>query len=73
MTAAEVMEQARRLSREEQLQLAHDLWVEADGPYDDPAEVDAAWASEVAQRLEGVVDGTTRGVPDSAVRQRFGL
>lgn len=73
MTAAEVMEQARRLSREEQLQLAHDLWVEADGPYDDPAEVDAAWASEVAQRLEGVVDGTTQGVPDSAVRQRFGL
>ena len=73
MTAAEVMEQARRLSREEQLQLAHDLWVEADGPYDDPADVDAAWASEVAQRLEGVVDGTTQGVPDGALRQRFGL
>lgn len=73
MTTAELLEQARKLSREEQMQLAHDLWVEADGPYEDPAEVEAAWAMEIGQRLQGIVDGTTVGIPDSEVRERFGL
>lgn len=73
MTTAELLEQARKLSREEQMQLAHDLWVEADGPYEDPAEVEAAWATEIGKRLQGIVDGTTVGVSDSEVRERFGL
>lgn len=73
MTTAELLEQARKLSREEQMQLAHDLWIEADGPYEDPAEVEAAWATEIGQRLQGIVDGTTVGIPDSEVRERFGL
>lgn len=73
MTTAELLEQARKLSREEQMQLAHDLWVEADGPYQDPAEVEAAWATEIGQRLQGIVDGTTEGIPDSEVRKRFGV
>lgn len=73
MTRAELLEQARKLTREEQMQLAHDLWVEADGPYDDPTEVETAWATEIGQRLQGIVDGTTAGIPDSEVRKRFGL
>ena len=74
MTVAELLEQAhKQLTREEQLQLAHDLWVEADGPYEDPAEVEDAWVSEISQRLKGVVDGTTTGIADEEVRQRFGL
>lgn len=73
MTTAELLEQARKLTRKEQMKLAHDLWVEADGPYDDPAEVKAAWTTEIGRRLQGIVDGTTVGVPDSEVRQRFGL
>jgi len=73
MTTAELLEQARKLSREEQMQLAHDLWIEADGPYEDPAEVEAAWATEISQRLQGIVDGTTVGIPDFEVRERFGL
>ncbi len=73
MTTAELLEQARKLTREEQMQLAHDLWVQADGPYEAPAEVEAAWASEVADRLQGIVDGTTEGIPHSEVRKRFGL
>lgn len=73
MTTAELLEQARKLSREEQMQLAHDLWVEADGPYEDAAEVEAAWATEIGHRLQGIVDGTTEGIPDSEVRKRFGL
>lgn len=73
MTMAELFQQARKLTREEQMKLAHDLWLEADGPYDDPAEVEAAWATEVGRRLRGVVDGTTQGVPDSEVRRRYGL
>lgn len=73
MTTAELLEQARKLTREEQMKLAHDLWIEADGPYDDPAGVEAAWATEIGQRLQGIVDGSTEGVPDSEVRKRFGL
>lgn len=73
MTTAELLEQARKLTRDEQMKLAHDLWVEADGPYDDPAEVEAAWATEIGRRLQDIVDGTTVGVPDAEVRQRFGL
>lgn len=73
MTTAELLEQARKLTREEQMKLARDLWVEAGGPYDDPAEVEAAWATEIGRRLQGIADGTTVGVSDSEVRQRFGL
>lgn len=73
MTTAELLEQARKLTREEQLQLAHDLWVEADGPYEDSTEVENAWATEIGQRLQGVVDGTTAGVADEDVRKRFDL
>lgn len=73
MTTAELLEQARKLSREEQMQLAHDLWVEADGPYEDPADVEATWATEIGQRLQGIVDGTEVGVPHDEVMKRFGL
>ena len=40
-------------------------------PDDDPAEIEAAWATEVGRRLQGIVDGTAVGVPDSEVRSRF--
>ena len=73
MTTAELLEQARKLSREEQMQLAHDLWVEADGPYEDAAEVEAAWASEVGRRYDAILDGTDPGLSDDDFRQRFGL
>jgi putative addiction module component (TIGR02574 family) len=73
MTTAELLEQARKLSREEQLQLAHDLYVEADGPYEDAEVIEDAWAVEIGRRLHGVVDGTTTGIPDADVRKRFGL
>lgn len=72
MTTAELLEQARKLPREEQLKLAHDLLIEADGPYDDPAEVEADWATEIRRRLQDVVDGSIEGVADSEVRNRFG-
>lgn len=72
MMTAELLEQARKLPREEQLKLAHDLWIEADGPYDDPAEVEADWATEIGRRLQDVVNGSIEGVADSEVRNRFG-
>lgn len=73
MTTAELLEQARKLSREEQRQLAHDLYVQADGPYEDADAVEDAWATEIGRRLQGVVDGSTIGVADADVRKRFGL
>lgn len=73
MTRAELLKQARKLTRDEQMQLAHDLWIEADGPYDDPGEVHDAWATEVGRRLQGIINGSAAGVPDSEVRRRFDL
>ncbi|QLQ09850.1 MAG: addiction module protein [Nocardioidaceae bacterium] len=73
MTTAELLEQARKLSREQQLQLAHDLYIEADGPYEESAVVEAAWATEIGQRLQGIVDGTEAGIPHDDVMRRFGL
>lgn len=73
MTTAELLEQARKLSRDEQMQLAHDLYLEADGPYEGAAEVEAAWATVIGQRLEGIVAGATVGVPNSEVRELFNL
>jgi putative addiction module component (TIGR02574 family) len=73
MTAAELLEQALKLPREEQMKLAHDLWVEADGPYEDPSVVEAAWGAEIGRRLERILDGSDPGLPDTEVRRRFGL
>lgn len=73
MTTAEILEQALKLSREEKMQLAHDLWVDADGPYDDEAEVEADWATEVSRRLDAILDGSDPGLSDAEVRQRLGL
>lgn len=73
MPKAELLELARKLSRDEQMQLAHDLWIEADGPYEDPAEVKAAWASEIGRRMEAILDGSEPGLSDTEVRQRLGL
>lgn len=73
MSTAELLEQALKLSREEQLQLAHDLWVGGDGPYDSPADVEAAWASELNDRLDAILDGSDPGLSDADVRRRVGL
>lgn len=73
MTAEELLEKARRLTREEQMKLAHDLWVEADGPYDDPADVEAAWATEIGRRLQAIQDCSGPGLSDAEVRERLGL
>lgn len=71
MTTAELLEQARKLPREEQLKLAHDLYVEADGPYEESDIVEGAWATEIGARLQCIVDGTEVGVPHDEVMKRF--
>jgi len=55
------------------LNLAHDLYVEADGPYEESGVVEGAWATEIGARLQGIVDGTEAGVPHDEVMKRFGL
>lgn len=72
MKASELLEQARTLSRAEQMELAHRLWIDADGPYDDPDEVEAAWATEIGRRVSDIANGSPSGVPHSTVRERFG-
>lgn len=73
MTRAELLEQARKLPREEQLKLAHDLLAGSGGPHDDPAGVEVAWATEIGRRLQSIADGSAEGIPDSEVRSRYGL
>ncbi|MEZ5190273.1 MAG: hypothetical protein R2717_04900 [Schumannella sp.] len=70
MTAAELLEQALKLPREEQMKLAHDLWVEADRPYEDPTEVEAAWGRGSRATPSGHRRRDHRRVPDSEVRRR---
>jgi hypothetical protein len=73
VTRAELLEQARKLPREEQLKLARDLLAGSGGPHDDPAGFEAAWATEIGRRLQGIADGSAEGIPDSEVRRRYGL
>lgn len=40
---------------------------------EDLAEVEANWATEIGERLKGIVDGTEVGVPHAEVIRRFGL
>ena len=73
MTVAELLEQAGALTPEEQKQLAHDLWVQADGPYEDEVVVEAAWAAEINTRFEVILDGSDPGLTDAEMRERLGL
>jgi hypothetical protein len=73
MTVAELLQQARGLTPEEQKQLAHDLWVQADGPYENEAVVEAAWAAEINTRFAAILDGSDPGLSDAEMHQRFGL
>lgn len=67
--SSELLQEALKLSAEERLALAKSLWDSVERP-EDP-EWRAAWAAEVARRLEGVEDGTMKTVPWAEARARI--
>lgn len=59
------------LPPEERADLAAELLASLDGPPDDPAEVEAAWATEIEKRARRVLEGKSTGEPWEDVRRRI--
>jgi putative addiction module component (TIGR02574 family) len=79
-TWEQLLERALQLSSHERVKIAQALYesvaAEEDDEVEDPAEVEAAWAEEIKQRIEEIQDGTVETIPADEVmaelRARFG-
>ena len=67
----EVLRAALSLLPEERADIAAELIVSLEGPADDPAEVEAAWATEIERRAGRVLSGESVGESWTDVRQRI--
>ncbi|MBW3570741.1 MAG: addiction module protein [Gemmatimonadetes bacterium] len=78
MTWEELLEKALQLPSDEQVMIARALYenLAAEEDDEDPAEVEAAWAEEIQQRIEEIRNGTVETIPADVVmaemRARFG-
>ena len=69
--AQELLRQALTLPIAERADVAAELLASLDGAEtDNPAEVEAAWASEIERRARRVMADESAGIPWSDVRQR---
>ena len=69
--AQELLREALTLPIAEPADVAAELLASLDGAETDhPAEVEAAWASEIERRARRVMAGESAGIPWSDVRQR---
>ena len=69
--AQELLREALTLPIAERADVAAELLASLDAAETDhPAEVEAAWASEIKRRARRVVAGESAGIPWSEVRQR---
>lgn len=66
-----LLRDALTLPPEERADLAAELLASLEGPPDDPAEVEAAWAAEIERRARRVLSGESAGEPWEDVRQRI--
>lgn len=79
-TWEQLLEKALQLSSHERVKIAQALYesvaAEEDDEVEDPAEVEAAWAEEIKQRIEEIRNGTVETIPADEVmaelRARFG-
>jgi putative addiction module component (TIGR02574 family) len=79
-TWEQLLERALQLSPDERGKIAQALYesvaAEEDDEDEDPAEVEAAWAEEIKQRIEEIRNGTVETIPAEEVmaemRARFG-
>lgn len=69
--AQELLREALTLPIAERADVAAELLASLDAAEtDNPAEVEAAWASEIERRARRVIAGESAGIPWSDVRQR---
>ena len=69
--AQELLREALTLPIAERADVAAELLASLDAAEtDNPAEVEAAWASEIERRARRVIAGESAGIPRSDVRQR---
>ena len=69
--AQELLREALTLPIAERADVAAELLASLDATEtDNPAEVEAAWASEIERRARRVMAGESAGIPWSDVRQR---
>ena len=69
--AQELLREALTLPSAERADVAAELLASLDAAEtDSPAEVEAAWASEIERRARRVMAGESGGIPWSDVRQR---
>jgi putative addiction module component (TIGR02574 family) len=61
-TAAELLEEARKLPRHQQRWIGHEL-LEEEEETDSPEEIEAAWADEVERRLNEIDSGKVKMIP----------
>jgi putative addiction module component (TIGR02574 family) len=63
------------LSAKDRIGLARRLLGETDDPADDPAEIQAAWKSEIRRRVEEIKSGKAVGIPaeevDRMMREKY--
>jgi putative addiction module component (TIGR02574 family) len=69
--ADDLLREALALSDAERADLAVELLASLDSPADEPVEVEAAWAAEIAKRAGRVLKGESAGEAWSDVRQRI--
>ena len=69
--AQEVLREALAWSADERAELAAELLASLDeAAAEDPAEVEAAWATEIERRARRVMSGESAGLPWEDVRRR---
>jgi putative addiction module component (TIGR02574 family) len=64
-----LLDEALALPEDARTELLEALIESLDGPADDPDEVEAAWADEVAQRLRAVETGSVTPIPWEEARK----
>jgi putative addiction module component (TIGR02574 family) len=70
--ADDILREALALSDGDRADLAAALLASLDDGTDDPAEVEATWAAEIARRADRVLRGDSAGEAWSDVRRRIG-
>jgi putative addiction module component (TIGR02574 family) len=64
-----LLEEALALPEDARAELLEALIESLDGPADDPDEVEAAWADEIARRLRAVETGSVTPIPWEEARK----
>jgi putative addiction module component (TIGR02574 family) len=68
----DVLEQALELPIKQRARVARELLASLDeGPEEDPAEVERAWAAEIQRRVGQIRTGKEKGIPWSRIRSEL--